>query len=60
VRSDVYAFWVASGRIHTPIGAHDVNVRVDGQVLSIPAADVDPDRAVRELLEESLDDGPWL
>lgn len=43
-----------------PVGGDDVEVRVDGEVLAIAAADVKADSAVGKGVQEALDDWPRL
>lgn len=45
---------------HEPIGSEDEDVRIDGQILAVAAANVESNGSDGELLKKTLDDGPRL
>lgn len=47
-------------KVYAPIRSEDEDVRIDSQVLAVTAANVQPNGSGRQLLKETLDDGPWL
>jgi len=47
-------------QIYSPVRCHDEHIPIHGQVLSIPAAYIQPHGAGLEVLQEAFDDGPGL
>lgn len=45
---------------YTPVGAHDENIGIYGEIFAVPTAHIKTDRSGRDIFEKGFDDRPWL